>query len=268
MAPWHERDYVLLDLETSGVNRDKDRVVTATVGVMPFDGEPVITEWIADPGIEIPKEASDIHGYTTERVRTEGRPAADVIAEISNVLTAELLKDPEPRPLVIYNAPFDISMFIREERRHGIPSFLDAVTDAFGALFVICPLTIDKALNPFVKGKGMRKLEPTAARYGVELKNAHDATADATATGMVARRLVIPQDTDIDGRTGRIDDQIRQRRAILKKATVEELTVWQKAWYAQQKHGLADYFQRGGNSEAAASCRAEAPFFPYAPIID
>lgn len=264
MTPWYERDYVLFDVESSGVNKDTDRIVTATVAVMPFDGDPVITEWVADPGIEIPTEASDIHGYTTERARAEGRPAADVIAEISNVLTAELLKDPEPRPLVIYNAPFDISMFIREEKRHGVPSFLDRLP----ALFVLCPLTIDKALNPYVRGKGMRKLEPTAARYGVELKDAHNATADVLATGAVARRLVVPQDTDVDGRTGRIDDQIRARRIILKGATVEELGTWQKRWYAQQKHSLANYFQGSGNPEAATSCRAEAPFFPYVPIVD
>lgn len=265
-TPWFLREFVVFDLETTGVNRKEDRVVTSTVGTVPLHGDPEIVEWMADPGIEIPAEAAEVHGITTERARAEGRPAAEVIAEISDTLRVELLKGEVQRPLVIYNAPFDISMLLQEERRHGIPSFLDAVIDAYGALFVICPLTIDKALNPFVKGKGMRKLEPTCARYGITLDNAHDATADATATGQLARMLVQPMPTDIDGRTGRIDPQIRERRRILSGASVEELQKWQKAWYAQQKLSLANYFAREGNQEAATSCREEAPFFPYVPV--
>ena len=44
-------------------------------------------DWLADPGVEIPLQASAVHGITTERARAEGRPAAEVVAEIVAALS-------------------------------------------------------------------------------------------------------------------------------------------------------------------------------------
>ena len=74
---WWQAPLVALDLETTGLSAEIDRIVTAAVvtvtGWTP-DGVPVVDEWsvVIDPGVDIPTEASDIHGWTTERVRAQG----------------------------------------------------------------------------------------------------------------------------------------------------------------------------------------------------
>jgi len=73
----------VFDLETTGVDVDTSRIVSAYVGVIADDGSVIEQlDWLADPGIEIPAGASAVHGITTERARAEGRPAQQVVSEI------------------------------------------------------------------------------------------------------------------------------------------------------------------------------------------
>src|SRR5688572_30321416 len=62
----------VFDLETTGIDVDTCRIVTAHVGVIGAGGEVVARrEWLVDPGVEIPTAASLIHGVSTERARVE-----------------------------------------------------------------------------------------------------------------------------------------------------------------------------------------------------
>lgn len=64
------------DCETTGVDVEQDRIVTAaTVMIEPGVG-PQIRATVIDPGVEIPASAVEVHGWTTERVQAEGRPPA------------------------------------------------------------------------------------------------------------------------------------------------------------------------------------------------
>lgn len=175
--PWTNAVGVF-DLETTGIDVRTSRIVTAHVGVL--DGDGVLTEsteWLADPGVEIPPQASAVHGITTERARAEGRPAAEVVAEITEALRA--LFD-SGRAVVIYNAPYDLSMLRHEAIRHGIEPLTNVRP-------VIDPLVIDKALDRYRKGK--RTLEFASLHYGVILQGAHNAQVDAVASGRVAQAI-------------------------------------------------------------------------------
>ena len=250
-VPWFQRPFALFDVETSGVRRDEDRIVSATVAYSEPGHETVVHEWLINPGVELAPEAVEIHGLTNEHLRENGQDPAAAIGEITDMLDAML----QPGiPLVVFNAPFDITMTDREQRRHGITPLIDRKP----GFPVICPLTIDKAVNKYVKGRGMRKLTPTAARYGFELKDAHDATNDVLATLAVARSLPFEQPGD--------DHTVRRNRQHLAAMSLEQLQANQRHWYYTQKTGLADYFAREGDHEAAKSCRAEAPFFPFVPV--
>lgn len=168
----------VFDLETTGVDVDTSRIVSACLAILgEDDGVLGQWDWLADPGIEIPLGASNVHGITTERVRADGRPAALVVAEVAQAIrmVAGL-----GMPLVVYNAPYDLTLLDRECRRHGIP-----VVDPLP--LVIDPLVIDKAVDRYRKGK--RTLEVAAEHYGVSLEGAHDAAADAIAAGRLARAL-------------------------------------------------------------------------------
>ncbi len=175
-TPWFETLGVF-DLETTGIDTETSRIVSAYVGVVDAEGQPKGVSWLADPGVEIPVGASDVHGITTERARAEGRPAAEVVAEIVAVLRALL---DQGVPLVIYNAAYDLTLLNRECLRYGIEPLSDPTP-------VVDPLVIDRAMDRYRKGK--RTLEAAAEFYGVELMDAHDAEADAVAAGRVAQAI-------------------------------------------------------------------------------
>ena len=175
-ASWYDRLGVF-DLETTGIETETSRIVSAYVGVVDAFGAPKGVSWLADPGVEIPAQASAVHGITTERARAEGRDAAEVVAEIVAVLRALLAQGV---PIVIYNAAYDLTLLNRECVRYAIEP-LD------GPLPIIDPLVIDRAMDRYRKGK--RTLEAAAEYYGVELMDAHDAEADAVAAGRVAQAI-------------------------------------------------------------------------------
>jgi DNA polymerase-3 subunit epsilon len=173
---WNE--LAVFDLETTGIDVETSRIVSAHVGVIDADGECIERfDWIADPGIEIPVQASAVHGITTERARAEGRIAAEVVAEIVDALRAVLDRG---LALTIYNAPYDLTLLNREAIRHNVAPLVSPSP-------IIDPLVIDKALDRYRKGK--RTLEAAALLYGVELLDAHDAGADAIAAGRVAQAI-------------------------------------------------------------------------------
>ncbi len=175
-TPWFDTLGVF-DLETTGIDTDSSRIVSAYVGVIDAEGMPKGVSWLADPGIEIPSGASAVHGITTERARAEGRPAAEVVAEITAVLRALL---DQGVPIVVYNAAYDLTLLHQECLRYGIPPLGDPTP-------VVDPLVIDRAMDRYRKGK--RTLEAAAEFYGVELMDAHDAEADAVAAGRVAQAI-------------------------------------------------------------------------------
>ena len=176
IEPWYDRLGVF-DLETTGIDTDTSRIVSAYVGVVDAVGSPKGVSWLADPGVEIPVQASAVHGITTERARAEGRDAAEVVAEIVAVLRALLAQGV---PIVIYNAAYDLTLLNRECLRYGIGPLEDPLP-------IIDPLVIDRAMDRYRKGK--RTLEVAAQYYGVELMDAHDAEADAVAAGRVAQAI-------------------------------------------------------------------------------
>ena len=233
MSSWGDRLGVF-DLETTGVDVDTSRIVSACIAVLDDAGRVISRwDWLADPGIEIPEGASAVHGITTERARAEGRPATLVIAEIAQTL--RVLFDSRI-PVTVYNAPYDLTLLDRECRRHG----LDALDDVAP---VIDPLVIDKAVDRYRKGK--RTLEVTAELYEVPLDDAHDAGADAIAAGRVALALLrrYPDDLDIE---------------------LADLHGRQEVWHAEQAASFQEYLRskRGDDSYIAD------PSWPVKPVGD
>ncbi|HEY1155573.1 MAG TPA: 3'-5' exonuclease, partial [Arthrobacter sp.] len=65
MSSWNTLPRAAFDLETTGRNSRAARIVTASITVVDHQGEVIEEhEWLADPGVEIPAEASDVHGIT------------------------------------------------------------------------------------------------------------------------------------------------------------------------------------------------------------
>lgn len=175
---WIDR-LVVFDLETTGVDPSEARIVTAYVGVLDASGA-VVEEraWIVDPGIEIPEGSVAVHGITTERARAEGAQAAGAVCEIRDVLAGYWAQG---LAVCAFNAAYDISLLDAECRRHG--------HEPLAAMPVIDPMVLDKQLDRFRRGK--RTLTVASEVYGVELLDAHDASADAIAAGRIAQAMAM-----------------------------------------------------------------------------
>ncbi len=116
--PWTDGVLAGLDLETTSADPTEARIVTASVVLAGHHLGLVKRSWLVDPGVEIPAEATAIHGITTEQARREGRPDREAVPAIAG-LVAELWRT--GIPVVIYNATYDLTVLDRELRRQGLP---------------------------------------------------------------------------------------------------------------------------------------------------
>jgi DNA polymerase III subunit epsilon len=177
LPAWATR-LAVFDLETTGIDVETSRIVTANVSILDELGQVVDRhDWIADPGVEIPEGASAVHGITTEEARAVGRRAADVVDEV--VFTLRTVMS-DSYAVVAYNAPYDFTLLDRECHRHGIRPLGQPGP-------VVDPLVIDRRVDRYRKGK--RTLTAATGHYGVTLTDAHNAGADAIAAGRVALAL-------------------------------------------------------------------------------
>lgn len=180
---WHKELLVGFDLETTGTDPREARIVTAAV-IEVRDGEPAgRREWLADPGVPIPPDAVAVHGISTERAASEGRPADRVADAVADVLAAYWRTGV---PVVAYNAAFDLTLLSAELRRYGLPSLRDRLGGRDPAP-VVDPYTIDRWADRYRRGK--RNLEAVCGEYGVTLDTAHDASCDALAAARLARAI-------------------------------------------------------------------------------
>ncbi len=173
---WSKR-LAVFDLETTGLEHETARIVTAAVAVLNANGEAEeVHEWLVNPGIEIPEAAANVHGITTEFANANGVEPAGAVQEIIDVLA----RLGEEMPLVAFNAPYDFTILRFEALRYGhTPLSPRAVID---------PLVLDRQLVKYRSGKGSRTLTALCRDYEVELLDAHNSTADAIAAGRLAQR--------------------------------------------------------------------------------
>ncbi len=175
--PAWSKKLAVFDLETTGLDLQTSRIVTAAVAVLNANGEAVeIHEWLVNPGIEIPEAAANVHGITPEMARANGVEPAPALAEIIDVLARLELE----MPLVAFNAPYDFSILKSEALRYGL--------EPIEPKAVIDPLVLDRQMVKFRSGKGSRNLVALCKDYEVELLDAHNSTADAIAAGRLAQR--------------------------------------------------------------------------------
>lgn len=231
MSAWHAGPFLAFDTETTGVDCERDRIVTATTVWLDGNSAPEVTSWLIDPGIEIPSEASAIHGVTTEQVRNYGRPPVECVQEIVEVIHGAIVNGV---PVLAFNAAFDLTILDREARRTGAPS----VTPTR----VLDPFVIDKAVDRYRRGK--RTLTNQCEHYGVKHDGAHDATADAIAAA-------------------RVMWQIARRYPAVGNLDLDELHAAQVEWGAQQAASFADYLRKQGRTDDLPD--GQWPIRAYAP---
>lgn len=216
-VPWPQARLIGFDLETTGVDPDTARIVTAALVEEPDRVE----MWLADPGVEIPEAARAVHGITTEYAQANGAPAAEVVTALCTALAG--FRD-EGAVVVGHNIVYDLSVLDAEVRRHRPDLELRALLPAIVDTFVL-----DRQVDRYRRGK--RTLTATAEAWGVDLLDAHDAAADARAALDISRALAM-KSTEIAALTG------------------PEIMAAQGDWKRAQAADLQAFLRRKGNADA------------------
>lgn len=221
------------DVESTGTSIENDRIITCYAMIQSIKGE-ILEEkhWVIDPGVDVPKGASDVHGMSTEWVREHGRKdVREAVLEIADFLIDASSKGV---PIVGYNFSFDAGMLDRELWRHNNQGL--GLMDAQ----YFDPIIYDRAMDKYRKGG--RKLMDVARHYGIPIDESrlHQAEYDVIVTARLAWLL-------------------------LKKSphTVSELQGLQEAWKRDWAGGLTKYFANSGKTEPDGSKIIVDGSFPY-----
>ena len=161
------RDLVFFDIESTGLNVIRDRIIQiALIKYKKEGGDPVELEMLINPGIPISEEAIEVHGITHEDVRNK-----PVFKQVARKIY-DFIEDAD---LGGYNsARFDIPMLMEELSRAGYE--LDMANrrniDVQRIFYKMEPRTLKAAYKFYCKK---------------ELVDAHDAMTDVRATVAVLK---------------------------------------------------------------------------------
>ena len=157
-----DRDLVFFDLEATGLNVIRDRIVQIALIKYPKGGgEPTELSMLINPGIPISEEAMGVHGITPKDVAN--KPTFVQVAQ----QIYDFIGDAD---LAGYNSNrFDVPMLLEEFDRAGIDFDLTRrrLVDVQRIFYKMEPRTLRAALKFYT---------------GEEMENAHDALADVRAT--------------------------------------------------------------------------------------
>lgn len=234
-APWWHGGMCSLDSESTGLDLENDRLVELCFAIIrpaaASRGDRVKTRTaLINPGVPVPEEAARVHGYTTERLQAEGKDPAEVIDVMAGDVALAIISG---LPLVVMNAPFDLTLLDREARRHGLPT-VDHRLDGRPLAPVIDPLVIDKHLvekrRRVSATQGARQLKTLAQVWGVgwDDEMAHAAEYDALQAARVVWQLCEKNPSTIGG------------------MSPMELHEAQVDWHAYQADGLRAYLDNRG----------------------
>lgn len=156
-----EKPIVFFDLETTGVQIAKDRIVEISILKILPNGNKESRTWLVNPTIPIPAETTAIHGISNEKIANE--PTFKELApEIAKLISS--------CDLAGYNSNrFDIPLLAEEFLRSGIEFNMDGRK------------AID-VQNIFHKLEQRTLVAAYKFYCDKDLTNAHSAEADTTAT--------------------------------------------------------------------------------------
>ncbi|RNL80573.1 exonuclease domain-containing protein [Halostreptopolyspora alba] len=176
---WHTGPIVGYDCETSSNDPREAFLVSAAL----VDSSGTSRTWLVDPGDrEIPPDAVEIHGISTEFARAEGVPAEEALGEVADAIAARLTAG---TAIAIFNAPFDLGVLAAELWRHDLKPLAERM--AGPPRPIVDPLVIDRGIDRYRRGP--RNLGAMCEFYGVALADAHTARGDAAACLELAREI-------------------------------------------------------------------------------
>ncbi len=174
--------YVVIDLETTGVNRRHDRMVSIA-GVRIGDGKIQLNEIFSEmikPDREIPSASIKLHGIFPSRV-TEARTADEVFTDFLKFIGDDIL--------VAQCTGFDLHFLNRRMkckygfRLQNLALDTEKLYRELFALALRIPSRSDRL-------QSRCSLEAIADHFGIVIQDRHTAVGDAMATAMIFQRIL------------------------------------------------------------------------------
>jgi DNA polymerase-3 subunit epsilon len=220
---WANFPLLAFDTESTGIDALNERIVQAALVELRPGHRPVTATYLVDPGIDIPAEASEVHGITREHAAANATHTAEqMLFEVTGRIARWL---GQGFPVVAFNAAYDFTLLEAENLRRRQPTLLDRLGNGKAAP-VLDVFVLDKFADPYRKGG--RKLAQVCQHYGVIHAGEHDATADAIAAARIFPRLMAKHIRKFPG------------------MTLQALHTEQVKWRRQQADGLREYFEKKG----------------------
>lgn len=153
-------DYIVLDVETTGLKPDRDRILEIGAARVQ-DGKVCETyQALINTGFAVPERIQELTGIT-DTMRKSGRKA--------NVVMEEFVDFCKDLPILGHNVSFDYSFLKQSAAEYGLPFEKEAMDT----------LKIARKVLPELPS---RTLEALCAHYEIHPKRAHRALDDALAT--------------------------------------------------------------------------------------
>lgn len=164
-----EHRWAVVDVETSGTDPDRDRIISIAALTLAPDGTVERTlSTLLNPGIANTGPA-DIHGITADMLT--GQPSfGAIVGKLSHLLGG--------RTLVAHNAAFDYAFLAAEAKR---------ANTALPVETVMCTVALARRLNLPTENV---KLASLARYWGVAQARPHDAADDALVLTEVLRHAL------------------------------------------------------------------------------
>lgn len=185
-----EYSYAVMDLETTGMSTESDRVVS--VAAVRVQGGQILlgdsfTE-LVNPGRSIPAESIKIHGIKPDQV-ADARNASEVFKDFLDWLGNDIL--------VAHYAEFDLHFTnITMQSLYGF-SLQNLVID----LVRLCQGVV-LPFDPYGINRNRRKcgLDELVERYGLSGAERHTAAGDALVSALIFQRMLVQLEEKTPGR--------------------------------------------------------------------
>jgi len=164
-------DYVIVDLETTGLNPDVDEIIE--IGAIKVIGHKKMETFNALIVCDkpIPTDVSELTGIDVQMLEEAGEPLNEVLVRFSEFL-GELT-------IVGHNIDFDKRFLLNSCVKCGRPLIMNRFIDTLGMA------------RRLLKGVDSFKLESLAAQLGIECHRSHRSMSDCETTGQLYRKLLI-----------------------------------------------------------------------------
>lgn len=163
------QNFVVLDLETTGLDFEKDQILEIGAIVVK-EGQPVqYFEKLIDQKNAVPKAIQNLTGITDEMIEQKGEPLEGALEELMKIIDHQVVYG--------YNTAFDCAFLLEACQRENIEYQIRKVKD------------VQKIARKKIKNGSGFKLSEIAEKFGISNHQKHRALDDCKLTLQVLNKL-------------------------------------------------------------------------------